>query len=64
MVLHKLCSCKGNYYDNAAIENSNGIMKFKFLNRNEFKNIEYFKYELVKYTAYYNHTRINRNKKS
>ncbi|ACO25641.1 transposase (plasmid) [Bacillus anthracis] len=39
-------------------------MKFKFLNRNEFKNIEYFKYELVKYTAYYNHTRINRNKKS
>ena len=51
-------SRKGNYLDNAMIENFFGMLKSELLYLQEFQSIEHFKQELVEYLDYYNNRRI------
>ena len=51
-------SRKGNYLDNAVMENFFGIMKSELLYLQQFSDMEVFKCELRKYINYYNNERI------
>ena len=51
-------SRKGNYLDNAVIENFFGILKSELLYLQYFVSIEQFKRELIEYLHYYNIRRI------
>ena len=51
-------SRKGNCLDNAVIENFFGLLKSELLYLQNFKSIDYFKKELIKYIDYYNNKRI------
>ncbi len=51
-------SRKGNYLDNAMMENFFGIMKSELLYLQKFESMKQFKQELVKYIYYYNNHRI------
>ncbi len=51
-------SCKGNYLDNAMMENFFGIMKSELLYMQEWESIGQFAKELAKYICYYNNDRI------
>jgi transposase InsO family protein len=51
-------SRKGNCLDNAVIENFFGLLKSELLYLHEFKSMEHFKQELIKYIDYYNNRRI------
>jgi transposase InsO family protein len=51
-------SRKGNYLDNAVIENFFGILKSELLYLQHFVSIEQFKRELIEYLHYYNIRRI------
>lgn len=51
-------SRKGNCLDNAVMENFFGLLKSELLYLREFKDIDEFRNELVKYIDYYNNHRI------
>ena len=51
-------SRKGNCLDNAVMENFFGLLKSELLYLREFKDIDEFRDELVKYIDYYNNHRI------
>lgn len=51
-------SRKGNCLDNAVMENFFGLLKSELLYLREFKDIDEFREELVKYIDYYNNHRI------
>ena len=51
-------SRKGNYLDNAVMENFFGLLKSELLYRQEFESMEQFKAELIDYLDYYNNRRI------
>jgi putative transposase len=51
-------SRKGNYLDNAVMENFFGLLKSELLYLEEFDSLEQFKEELIKYLDYYNNHRI------
>lgn len=51
-------SRKGNYLDNAVIENFFDLLKSELLYLEEFESMEHFKLELDNYTHYYNHKGI------
>ena len=51
-------SRKGNCLDNSLMENFFGLLKSELLYLREFKNINEFRDELVKYIDYYNNYRI------
>ena len=51
-------SRKGNFLDNAVIENFFGLLKSELLYLQEFQSMEHFKQELVAYLDYYNNRRI------
>ena len=51
-------SRKGNCPDNTVIENFFGLLKGELLYLQEFRSMEHFKQELVKYLDYYNNRRI------
>lgn len=51
-------SRKGNYLDNAVMENFFGILKTELLYLQEFTSIEHFEQELKEYLDYYNNRRI------
>ncbi|WML56168.1 IS3 family transposase [Neobacillus sp. PS2-9] len=51
-------SRKGNYLDNAVMENFFGLLKSELLYLKDFESMEHFKVELEKYIYYYNHKRI------
>ena len=56
-------SRKGNYLDNAVIENFFGMLKSELLYLQEFQSIEHFKQELIEYLDYYNNRRIKAMRK-
>lgn len=56
-------SRKGNYLDNAAMENFFGLLKSELLYLQEFESLECFKQELIDYLDYYNNRRIKENLK-
>ena len=49
---------KGNYLDNAVMENFFGLLKSELLYLQELGSIEHFKRELIEYLDYYNNRRI------
>ena len=51
-------SRKGNYLDNAVIENFFGLLKSELLYLQDFQSMEHFKQELFAYLDYYNNRRI------
>ena len=51
-------SRKGNCLDNAMMENFFGLMKNELLYAQEWKSVDQFKTELIKYIKYYNNDRI------
>ena len=51
-------SRKGNYLDNAVMENFFGLLKSELFYLQEFQSMEHFKQELVEYLDYYNNHRI------
>ncbi len=51
-------SRKGNCLDNSVMENFFGLLKSELLYLRNFKDIDEFKEELVKYIYYYNNYRI------
>lgn len=51
-------SRKGNYLDNAVIENFFGLLKSELLYLQKFDSIDQFKTELIDYLDYYNNRRI------
>ena len=51
-------SRRGNYHDNAVMENFFGIMKSEFFHGHQFANVDAFISELHDYISYYNHDRI------
>ena len=51
-------SRKGNYLDNAVMENFFGLLKSELLYLQKFQSMEHFKQELVEYLDYYNNHRI------
>ena len=51
-------SRKGNYLDNAVVENFFGLLKSELLYLQKFQSMEHFKKELIDYLDYYNGHRI------
>lgn len=51
-------SRKGNCLDNSIMENFFGLLKSELLYLREFKSMDEFKMELIKYIDYYNNKRI------
>ena len=51
-------SRKGNWLDNAVMENFFGLLKSELLYLQQFQSMEHFKQELVEYLDYYNNHRI------
>lgn len=51
-------SRKGNCLDNSVMENFFGLLKSELLYLREFKSMDEFKAELIKYIDYYNNKRI------
>ncbi len=51
-------SRKGNWLDNAVIENFFGLLKSELLYLQEFRSMEHFKLELIEYLDYYNNRGI------
>ena len=51
-------SRKGNCLDNSVMENFFGLLKSELLYLQEFKSVEHFKEELIKYLSWYNEKRI------
>jgi transposase InsO family protein len=51
-------SLKGNYLDNAVVENFFGLLKSELLYLQKFESMEHFKQELIEYLDYYNDRRI------
>ncbi len=51
-------SRKGNYLDNAVMENFFGLLKSELLYLKEFDSLDQFKTELIEYLDYYNNRRI------
>lgn len=49
---------KGNYPNNAAMENFFGLLKSELLYLQNFESIEHFEQELVAHLDYYNNCRI------
>lgn len=56
--IHQSMSRKGNCLDNSIMENFFGLLKSELLYLREFKSMEEFKEELIKYIDYYNNDRI------
>ena len=56
-------SRKGNCLDNSIIENFFGLLKSELFYLQDFKSVEHFKEELVKYIYWYNNKRIKSNLK-
>ncbi len=54
-------SRKGNYLDNAIIENFFGTLKSKLFYLKKFNSIEQLKKEIKQYIYYYNNERIKSN---
>ena len=51
-------SRRGNYLDNAVMENFFGLLKSELLYLQEFQSMEHFKQALLEYLDYYNNRRI------
>ena len=56
-------SRRGNYLDNAVIENFFGLLKSELLYLQVFQSMEHFKQELIEYLDYYNNHRITAKRK-
>ena len=56
-------SRKGNFLDNAVIENFFVLLKTELLYLQEFESMEHFKQELIEYLDYYNNRRIKPKRK-
>ena len=56
-------SRKGNYLDNAVIENFFGLLKSELLYLQKFDSMEHFKTELMDYLDSYNNRRIKAKRK-